>query len=220
MLQKPDRRQLTWLVGGLIGFGAVCFALWLVAGYAGPTAGVTNDYQQVTATVVNSASCTSGAGASDTVSFTLGGHKHQGKLSGCGNAAGTQVTVLAPADFTDGGMVNLASTAPGNAAGLTHRVSFLLLLVAAGSGGASAYFFSKRPRRPSAARPRRPGRAVAKPFARKVAQPVGGPLTSASGRLPSLDPNEVTQTSEVNWFEDSGTQLPVDLSEHADRPSS
>jgi hypothetical protein len=204
-LRKPDRRQFTRAAVAVVGIGAAGFGLWLLAGFAGPNLGANTSYQQVQATVTSTASCAS-ANASDTVSFTLGGRRHTGGLSGCGNPTGSTVAVLVPAGFADGGTVNLAAAAPGNAAGLSQRVSFLLLLLAAAVGGATAYFFA---RHPGPGKPRRARATGAEPGVETAGDvdpaPLGPPEISQD--LPAV---ELTEAHEIDWFEDSSTDLRAD----------
>ena len=209
MLRKPDQRALTRTAVAVVGIGAAGFALWLLAGFAGPNLGANDGYQQAQATVVTTASCAS-ANANDTVSFTLGGQQHRGLLSGCGNPTGTTMSVLVPSGFSDGGTVNPASTAPGNSAGLSQRVSFLLLVVAAAIGGASAYFFSRHP-----GAVRRPKKIEQVEHQPRV-ETIGGddpPSGSLSGDMPPL---EMTEAHQIDWIEDSSTDLRADSGDPAD----
>ena len=206
VLRKPDRRQFIRTAVAVVGIGAAGFALWLLAGFAGPNLNANTTYQQAQATVTTTASCAA-ANASDAVSFTLDGQKHTGQLSGCGNPVGSTVAVLVPSGFADGGSVSLASAAPGNAAGLSQRVSFLLLLVSAAVGGASAYFFARHPGRRKAGRP-----AAAANHAPKVETIGGNELAPISAPEISQDipPLEMTEAHDLNWFEDSATDLRAD----------
>lgn len=211
VLRKPDRRRFTRIAVAVVGIGAAGFALWLLAGFAGPNLAANTSYQQAQATVTTTASCAA-ANAADAVSFTLNGQKHTGLLSGCGNPTGSTVAVLVPAGFADGGTVSLASAAPGNAEGLSRRVSFLLLLVAAAVGGASAYFFARHPGRPAV------GRAVAAPQHEPRLETIGGaelePL-SAPELSQDLPPLELTEAPGMDWFEDSSTDLRADSGERS-----
>ena len=203
VLRKPDRRQFIRTVVAVVGIGAAGFALWLLAGFAGPNLGTNTTYQQAQATVTTTASCAS-ANATDGVSFMLDGQKHTGQLSGCGNPVGSMVAVLVPSGFADGGSVNLASAAPGNAAGLSQRVSFLLLLVSAAVGGASAYFFARHPGRKKAAAP-----VGHQPKVETIGGSELAPL-SAPEISRDLPPLEMTEAQDMDWFEDSSTDLRAD----------
>jgi hypothetical protein len=212
-LRKPDRQTLIRASVAVVGIVAAGFVLWVIAGFAGSSSTGTAGYQTVNAKVTSSASCAA-ANANDAVSFTLSGQKHTGLLSGCGNAVGTAVDILVPGDFADGGTVNLASAAPGDASGLSRRVSFLMLLVSAAVGGASAYYFARHP--VVAARSR------ALPLDEELHEPKletfgGEPLNelSMSQDLPPLDMTQAHDSAD--WFEDSSTDLHADAGDPADR---
>src|SRR5437879_428701 len=124
-----------------VGLGCVAIvvvALWILAGYAGARGSTTAGDQQVRATVRASASC-QGADNNDTVTFVLSGQTHQAKLNGCGHEAGEVLTVLVPAQFDASTVLAQADAAPGDSSGLSHRVAFLLLVLATAVGGACGY---------------------------------------------------------------------------------
>jgi hypothetical protein len=140
---KPDRRKLKWAGVGVVAIAVFGLLLWFAAGFASTNLRADNSGAQVPATVTTMAPC-NGASAQDTVSFTTGGQKHQAKLDSCGDSVGQTMSVLVPAGFADGNLVEPAAAAPGDAAGLLRRVSFVMLaLVAVISGGAVYYFFSR-----------------------------------------------------------------------------
>ncbi|HKN96768.1 MAG TPA: hypothetical protein VJX10_06610, partial [Pseudonocardiaceae bacterium] len=144
----PDRRRLVIQTSvGLACVAVVVIGLWLAAGYAGSKTSPTSGTTRAQATVTAGASC-QGGDTQDSLSFGLAGRTHQAKLDGCGHQRGEHVAVLVPAGFTDGGVVEPADAAPGDSSGLSHRVAFLLLIVATVVGGAFARRFTRgsRPR--------------------------------------------------------------------------
>lgn len=118
----------------------VVAVLWMLAGYAGSHESATSGDRLVQATVKTSASC-QGADTQDSLTFTMDGRSHQAKLDGCGHQPGEQVSVLVPPGAGDGVLVEPADAAPGNASGLSHRVAFLLMIVATAVGGGCGYQF-------------------------------------------------------------------------------
>jgi hypothetical protein len=114
--------------------------LWMLAGYAGSHESATSGDRLVQATVKASASC-QGADTEDSLTFTMDGRTHQAKLDGCGHQPGEQVAVLVPPGAGDNVLVEPADAAPGNASGLSHRVAFLLMIVATAVGGGCGYQF-------------------------------------------------------------------------------
>jgi hypothetical protein len=229
---RPGRRRLALAIVGLACTGVVVFALWRLAGFAGTHSSATSADRHVTATVRGGGSC-QGADTQDTVSFTLDGQVHQAKLDGCGHQAGETLEVLVPASFDGNTVLAQADAAPGDSAGLSHRVAFLLL-VATAVGGACGYglFRTRRTAAQKRAdkltrtlrRRERADRAGAGRIA--VAGVAGGAGTGpAAEALPAdgdtvpggRDPRD-TSPEGVDWFEDSSTSLsPVDLGEPADR---
>jgi hypothetical protein len=125
---------------GLVCVAIVVVILWMLAGYAGSHESATSGDRFVQATVKASASC-QGADTQDSLTFTMDGQTHSAKLDGCGHQPGEQVGVLVPAGLADNGVVEPADAAPGNATGLSHRVAFLLMIVATAVGGGCGYQF-------------------------------------------------------------------------------
>jgi len=191
----PARRLAVQLTAGVLFIAAVVVILWFLSGFASARFALPGTTQRVTATVLKSASC-QGQDANDTVSFTVGGVAHQAKLDACGHQQGERVQVLLPVDATTlaaSTVVEPADAAPGDSAGLSHRVAFLLLVVSAAVGGSYSYFVYRRPGDRGA--PRSPGRA------RRLAGSPAGAFESE----PADDPG---QPAEVNWFDDSSADHP------------
>lgn len=192
LVGTPSRRRLLVLAaGGVVCVGIAGVLLWLLSGFAGAVGSDTQSDQQVSATVVRSADCAA-ANAHDTVSFTVGGQRHQAPLNGCGNQPGQAMTVLVPADLTADTVVNPTVAAPGNPSGQARRVAFLLLVVAAAAGGACVYHLYRR--RDGTERPSR------------------GEPEAAFGAMPARSTASTTTVAETaaektgepkNWFEDS-----------------
>jgi hypothetical protein len=209
----PARRRLVVQAAvGLACVAIVVIGLWLVAGYAGDRGSTTSGDRQVQATVTATASCV-GADMRDGISFTQDGRAQQAKLDGCGHQHGELITVLVPADFATGAVLEPSDAAPGDASGVSHRVAFILLIVATVIGGACGYrFFRTR------------GQRGEKP-ARKPRQRPGVPGPDEedyhSDIRPSARDHDPGETG-VDWFEDSSTHMspvppPADLPERADR---
>jgi hypothetical protein len=123
---------------GLACVAIAVIALWVLAGYAGSHASATSGDRDVSARVRTSASCV-GADTNDTVTFTVDGAPHLAKLNGCGHQTGEVLNVLVPATFTGDTVLDLADVAPGDSTGLSHRVAFLLLVLATAVGGGCGY---------------------------------------------------------------------------------
>jgi hypothetical protein len=160
--ETPVRRLLVYVAVGVAATGLLVVGLWLLSGIAVSTfasANSVNSAARATATVVTSASC-QGGDDHDTVSFSVGGAAHQAKLDGCGRQPGETLAVLVPANLSSTSLVEPAATAPGDASGLLHRVSFLLLIVSAAVGGAYCHFLLRRTARRSAGRTATAGRSA------------------------------------------------------------
>lgn len=202
----PDRRRLVIQTSvGLVCVAVAIVGLWLAAGYAGSKSSPTSGTTSAQATVTAGASC-QGGDTQDSLSFSLAGRAHQGKLDGCGHQRGEHVTVLVPAGFTDGGQVEPADAAPGDSSGLSHRVAFLLLIVATVAGGAFARRFAHT-RGPEPARDDLPPDYDDSDYHSDI-RPV----------VRDLDP----EATGVDWFEDSSAHLPpvpppADVSHRADK---
>ena len=200
----PDRRRLVIQTSvGLACVAVVVIGLWLAAGYAGSKTSPTSGTTRAQATVTAGASC-QGGDTHDSLSFSLAGRVHQAKLDGCGRQRGEHVTVLVPAGFADGGLVEPADAAPGDSSGLSHRVAFLLLIVATVAGGAFARRFA-RTRRAEPERDDLP--------------PDFDDSDYHSDIRPVVHDPEATG---VDWFEDSSAHLPpvpppADVSQRADK---
>jgi hypothetical protein len=210
-----------------VGLGCVAIvvvALWILAGYAGARGSTTTGDQQVRATVRASASC-QGTDNNDTVNFVLSGQTHQAKLNGCGHEPGEVLTVLVPAQFNSSTVLEQADAAPGDSSGLSHRVAFLLLVLATAVGGVCGYqIFRIRnqggrsiktvgpprsgttgTRHPVVPRPS-PGSRLAARFRSSSAD--RDEVYPGESRTPSANDPEATG---VDWFEDSSaTMHPVD----------
>jgi hypothetical protein len=211
-LEPARRRLIVQAAVGLACVAIVVVGLWIVAGYAGSDTSSTSGDRQARATVTTTASCV-GADTQDGVSFSLDGHSHQAKLDGCGHQKGESINVLVPAGFANGALLEPSDAAPGNSSGVSHRVAFILLIVATVVGGAFGYrFFRTRGQRSDriAKKPKRPTVAV---------EPDEEDYHSEI--RPSARDHDPEATG-VDWFEDSSAHMspvppPADLPERADR---
>lgn len=212
---------------GLVCVAIVVVALWIVSGFAGSHVSPTSGYQQVQATVTRPAAC-QGTDENDSISFTVNGQVHLAKLDGCGYTKGERIGVLVPASFDGSTIMSMSDAAPGDSSGLSHRVAFLLLIVATLAGGACGYrMFRTRGMRPDGPSPARP--MLKLPFGRKQAQP-----SRQTGPEPEPDRDyhsEIRPVSRyadpeetgVDWFEDSSAHMtpvppPPDLPRRPERP--
>jgi hypothetical protein len=221
---KPAQRRLAiQAAAGLACVAIVVVALWIVSGFAGSHASPTSGYQQVQATVTKPAAC-QGSDENDSISFSLNGQTHLAKLDGCGYSKGEKIGVLVPASFDSTTIMPMSAAAPGDSSGLSHRVAFLLLIVATIVGGVCGYqLFRTRGQRPGDPPPARP--VFRLPFGRK---PV-----AAREPEPELDRDYHSdirpvrrapdpEVTGVDWFEDSSTHMtpvppPPDLPRRPDR---
>jgi hypothetical protein len=224
-----------------VGLGCVAIvviALWILAGYAGQRGSTTAGDQQTRATVRASASC-QGTDNNDTVSFVLAGQTHQAKLNGCGHQAGEVLMVLVPAQFDSNTVLAQADAAPGDSSGLSHRVAFLLLVLATAVGGVCGYQIF-RIRNQGSSGNQGSGGSIKTVGPRRTATPTGtrhpvvvrpspGSRLAARFRSSSADREEVypgesrtpsandPDATGVDWFEDSSaTMHPVDLGDRAE----
>ncbi|SEQ10930.1 hypothetical protein SAMN05216188_10294 [Lentzea xinjiangensis] len=128
------------LVVGLVGIGvAVALLVPLkVLGAAEPP-------KPVSATVVETGSCGQGT---DTVEWDADGGKKQAKLDGCGHREGETVEIVT----TGGDMVSSAASVPAGPP-VAHRLTALLLCLAALAGGFYAFLFRYAPLRAPAVLP-------------------------------------------------------------------
>lgn len=197
---------------GLACVAIVVVALWIVSGFAGSHASPTSGYQQVQATVTKTAAC-QGADENDSVSFSLDGQTHLAKLDGCGYTKGQQVGIMVPADFDGSTIMPMSDAAPGDSSGLSHRVAFLLLIVATVVGGFGGYqLFRTRDQRPGGPPPARPMFRL--PFGRK-AGPARAPEPEPEPdrdyhseiRPVSRNRNADPEATGVDWFEDSSAHM-------------
>lgn len=191
----------------------VVVALWMVAGLAGSHRSATSGDRLAQATVTASAAC-QGPSSQDAIRFTLDRATHQAKLDGCGHQRGEVVQVLVPADFADGAVLEPTDSAPGDASGLSHRVAFLLLIVAAVVGGAFGYRFFRTRGDTGADEVRRARRSRQRS---DVPESEHGYRSDVRSMSRDLDPD----ATGVDWFEDSAADLPAvappaDLSRRAD----
>ena len=189
--KPPIRQALPYAAGGLVVIAVAVFALWLLAGLTG-TRSSADASTSAQATVTTMASCAS-ATPNDALTAQVAGKSLKLLLNGCGNAVGTELTVLVPSGARANTMVNPSTAAPGTASGLSHRVAFLLLVVAAAAGGGLGYLLHRHRAVPStdAARP-----------AAKIE-----PLLDAEPSSPVAN----AETTGTNWFEDSGIREPLDI---------
>ena len=194
---------------GVVCVAVVVVGLWLVAGFAGSHEPATSGTHRVEATVTGTASC-QGGDTRDSVTYRLAGARHSAKLDGCGHQKGEQLAVLvAPGN----GVVEPAEAAPGDSSGLSHRVAFVLLIVATVVGGAFARRFART----------RPGplRAAKQKFAPEPPGDEEPDVDYHSDIRPvprELDP----EATGVDWFEDSSARLnpvppPADVPERAEK---
>jgi hypothetical protein len=224
----PARRRLVIQAAvGLACVAIVVVALWMVAGLAGSHESATSGDRPVQATVTATASC-QGADTEDGISFKLDGQTHQAKLDGCGHQRGEVLGVLVPAQFDNDTALALSAAAPGDSSGVSHRVAFILLIIATVVGGACGYrFFRTRgqhgdgqPPPARAVRFRRPkfGRSGSKLGAEDDHDEVPDYHSGYQPRIRDHDP----EATGVDWFEDSSTHLkpvppPADLGQRTDR---
>ena len=193
----------------------VVVGLWMVAGLAGSHRSATSGDRLAQATVTASAAC-QGSGSQDAIRFTLDGATHQAKLDGCGHEHGEVVQVLVPAGFSDGAVLEPTDSAPGDASGLSHRVAFLLLIVAAVVGGAFGYRFFRTRGDTGADEVRRARRAR-----QRSDLPESEPDHDYGSDVRSMSRDLDPDATGVDWFEDSATDLPsvappADLSRRAE----
>lgn len=230
--QGPARRRLILVAVGLGCVAVVVIALWILAGYAGARGSTTAGDQQTRATVRASASC-QGTDNNDTVSFVLSGQTHQAKLNGCGHETGEVLTVLVPARFDSNTVLAQANAAPGDSSGLSHRVAFLLLVLATAVGGVCGYqIFRIRNQGGGSIKTVGPRRSATTTGTRQpvVPRPSPGSRLAARFRSSSADREEVypgesrtpsandPEATGVDWFEDSSaTMHPVDPPPGVDR---
>jgi hypothetical protein len=223
--QGPARRRLILVAVGLGCVAIVVIALWILAGYAAESGSTTTADQQTRATVRASASC-QGTDNNDTVSFVLSGQTHQAKLNGCGHEVGEVLAVLVPARFDSNTVLAQADAAPGDSSGLSHRVAFLLLVLATAVGGVCGYqIFRIRNQGGGSIRTVGPRRTATTTGTRQpvVPRPSPGSRLAARFRSSSADRDEVypgesrkpsandPEATGVDWFEDSSaTMHPVD----------
>lgn len=206
----PDRRRLVVQASaGLACVAVVVVGLWLAAGYAGSSTSPTSGARLVQATVTAGASC-QGADTHDALSVTVAGATRHADLDGCGHQRGEHVGVLVPAGFTGGGLLEPAAAAPGDSSGLSHRVAFLLLIVATVVGGTFAHRFvhTRGDHRPAQLRT------------------AGGPPdfddSDYHSDIRPVARDHDPEATGVDWFEDSSARLPpvpppADVSQRADK---
>ena len=208
---------------GLACVAIVVVALWIVSGFAGSHTSPTSGYQQVQATVAKTASC-QGADENDTISFTVNRLVHRAKLDGCGYTRGEKIGVLVPAGFDGSTIMPLSDAAPGDSSGLSHRVAFLLLIVATLVGGGCGYqLFRTRDQRPGSPPPAKP--VFRLPFARKpraAREPEPEPDIDYHSDIRPVSRNTDPDATGVDWFEDSSAHMspvppPPDLPRRHDR---
>lgn len=197
---------------GLACVAIVVVGLWIVAGYAGSHNSATSGDRRTQATVTTTASCV-GADTQDGISFTLDGSAHQAKLDGCGHQKGEAISVLVPAGFANGAVLEPSDAAPGDSSGVSHRVAFILLIVATVVGGLFGYRFFRT-------RGQRAEKPVRKPRSRPtVDEPDDEDYHS---EIRPAARNHDPDATGVDWFEDSSAHMspvppPADLPERADR---
>lgn len=193
----------------------VVVILWLAAGIAGARGTTTSDHV-ATATVTSTASC-QGSDTEDSISITVTGTVHPAKLDGCGHQRGERIGVLVPAAFANGTLLEPADAAPGNSSGASHRVAFVLLIVATVVGGAFGYRFFRTAARTAPVARRRPVRA-----ARAVVDEPDEPDEDYHSDIRRPARGHDPEETGVDWFEDSSTHMspvppPADLHERSDR---
>lgn len=166
------------------------FALWLLSGLTGmrPSTATGTSAQ---ATVTKSASCSAGT-PNDAITAQVDGKPMNLLLNGCGNSVGTKITVFVPSGATENTVVTPSSATPGTAVGLSHRVAFLLLVVAAATGGGFGYLLYRH--RPE------PSTDAVRPLS-KI-----DPLVEEEPSSPIANGAETG----TNWFEDSAVREPLD----------
>jgi hypothetical protein len=210
---KPAQRRLAIQAAvGLACVAIVVVALWILSGFAGSHASPTSGYQQVQATITKQAAC-QGADQNDSISFTVGGQRHQAKLDGCGYSPGEKMTVLVPASFDSSTVMSVSEAAPGDSSGLSHRVAFILLIVATVVGGYCGYrVFHLKDRQPSGTpAPVRFGLGALLGRKPAAARPEKGPEAEPDHDYHSdirpvprgMDP----EATGVDWFEDSSAHM-------------
>jgi hypothetical protein len=224
----PARRRLVIQAAvGLACVAIVVVLLWMVAGLAGSHESATSGDRQVQATVTATASC-QGTDSEDAVTFKLDGRTHQAKLDGCGHQRGEVLGVLVPQQFGSDTALAQSDAAPGDSSGVSHRVAFILLIVATVIGGACGYrFFRTRGQGGDGQLP--PAKAVRfrRPrFGSKLGADRGG---SDDDDMPDYHSgyhapvrNHDPEATGVDWFEDSSTHMkpvppPADLGQRTDR---
>lgn len=213
----PDRRRLYFRAAvGLACVAIVVVGLWMAAGLAGSHRSATSGDRLAQATVTASASC-QGGGTQDSVRFTLDGVAHQARLDGCGQQRGEVVQVLVPSDVTADTVLEPTDSAPGDASGLSHRVAFLLLIVAAVVGGAFGYRFFRTRGDTGAEDVRRARQARRTQQEADMPDPDDDYHSDIRPVARDFDP----EATGVDWFEDSAADLkpvepPADLSQRAD----
>lgn len=226
VLKPAQRRLVVQAAVGLACVAAVVVVLWVLAGFAGSHQSPTSGYQQLVATVTKSASC-QGTDANDSISFTLAGQQHQAKLNGCGHSPGEKVNVLVPAGFDGATIVPLADAAPGNSSGLSHRVAFILLIVATVVGGGCGYRLYRTKDRQGAPIPARPPLRLPlvghrSLFTRPVKGPEPEPDVDYHSDIRPVPREHDPEETGVDWFEDSSTHMspvppPPDVQRRGDR---
>ncbi|HEY3747725.1 MAG TPA: hypothetical protein VGL80_00895 [Pseudonocardiaceae bacterium] len=211
-LEPARRRLVVQAAVGLACVAIVVVGLWIVAGYAGSHNSATSGDRRTQATVTTTASCV-GADTQDGISFTLDGSAHQAKLDGCGHQKGEAISVLVPAGFANGAVLEPSDAAPGDSSGVSHRVAFILLIVATVVGGLFGYRFFRT-------RGQRAEKPVRKPRSRPtVDEPDDEDYHS---EIRPAARNHDPDATGVDWFEDSSAHMspvppPADLPERADR---
>jgi hypothetical protein len=223
----PARRRLVIQAAvGLACVAIVVVGLWLVAGLAGSHESATSGDRQVPATVTAGASC-QGTDSEDAVSFRLDGQTHQAKLNGCGHQRGEVLGVLVPEQFDSNTPLALSDAAPGDSSGVSHRVAFILLIVATVIGGACGYrFFLTRGQGGAGQLPPAKAARFRRPkFGVKRGPDLGADTDDVpdyhSGYHPPVR-NHDPEATGVDWFEDSSAHLepvppPADLGQRTDR---
>jgi hypothetical protein len=233
----PARRRLVIQAAvGLACVAIVVVGLWMVAGLAGSHESATSGDREVQATVTATASC-QGTDSEDGLSFRLDGQTHQAKLDGCGHTKGEVLGVLVPAQYDSDTALTPSDAAPGDSSGVSHRVAFILLIVATVIGGACGYrFFRTRGQRADSQRgdSRRDGRRDSPSRPAKAARfrrpKFGAKAADADDEdeIPDYHSgyhspvrNHDPEATGVDWFEDSSTHMkpvppPADLGQRTD----
>jgi hypothetical protein len=224
---KPAQRRLAIrAAAGLACVAIVVVVLWILAGLAGSHASPTSGYQQVRATVTKPAAC-QGSDNNDSISFTLNGQVHQAKLNGCGYSRGETMNVLVPSSFDGATVMSMADAAPGDSSGLSHRVSFLLLIVATLVGGGCGYqLYRTRGQGGGVAGAARPAFRLPfgrKPWADQPHEPEPEVDRDYHSDIRPVPRDYSAEATGVDWFEDSSAHMtpvppPPDVQRRADRP--